>query len=106
MALLRSLSDQELLQRRWRLADDVVEETTGQPGQADPQHIVFRQQRGFRRARTVDTETAAILGACDGELTLDQILGSVAELLGTDGASVRTRILAALDELIVDAYLR
>ncbi len=105
VVLLRSLSDEQLLQRRWRLADDVVEETSGQPGLADPQHIVFRRQHGFRRARAVDTETAAILGACDGDLTLDQILGSVADLLGTEAASVRTRILAALDELVVDGFL-
>jgi hypothetical protein len=84
----------------------VVEKTSGQPGLADPQHIVLRQQRGFRRAMTVDTETAAILGACDGDLTLDQILGSVAELLGTDLPSVRTRTLAALDELVIEGYLR
>jgi methylase of polypeptide subunit release factors len=105
VARVRGLSDDQLLQHAWQLADDVVEETQGQPGLADPQHIVFRQQRGFRRARTVDTETAAILGACDGDLTLDQILGSVAELLGTDPSALRMRTLAALDELVIEGYL-
>lgn len=105
-ATLRQLSDDELLQRRWVLAEDVVEETQGQPGLADPQHIVFRRSRGFRRARAVDTETAAILGACDGDLTLEQILASVAELLGTDGPALRTRTLTRMDELVLDGFLR
>ena len=62
----------------------MIEETQGEPGAADPQHIVLRQQRGFRRAMTVDTELAAILGACDGELSLAQIVGSVARILDCD----------------------
>ena len=41
---------------------------------ADPEHLVFRQQRGFRRAVALDTATAGILGACDGELTLGRIV--------------------------------
>jgi len=104
--LITRLSDEEILRRHWELADDVIEETTGTPGEADPQHIVLRRQRGFRRARSVDTETAAVLGACDGELSLEQIIGSVAQLLGTDVAGVRNRTLAAVDELVVDGYLR
>ena len=103
--LVAGLSDQQILQRHWRLAD-VVEETSGIPGEADPQHIVLRQHRGFRRARTMDTETAAILGACDGELSLEQIIASVALLLGADLGSVRQRMLAAVDDLVVDGYLR
>ena len=47
---LAELTDGEILATRWRLADDVVQETTGRPGEADPEHLVFRQQRGFRRA--------------------------------------------------------
>ena len=50
---LADLTDAEILATRWRLADDVVQETTGRPGEADPEHVVFRQQRGFRRAIAV-----------------------------------------------------
>lgn len=103
--LVTGLSDEQILQRHWRLAADVIEETTGAPGAADPQHIVLRQLRGFRRARTVDTETAAILGACDGDLRLEQIIASVAHLLDADLASVRGRALASVDELVIDGYL-
>ena len=47
--------------------------------------VIFRQQRGFRRAVPLDTATAGILGACDGELTLGQIIESVAQLLSRRG---------------------
>ena len=50
-------------------AVDVVQETLGEPGAEDPETIVLRQQRGLRRARQVDTVEAALVGACDGELT-------------------------------------
>ena len=60
------LTDNDLLATRWTIADDVIEESQGLPGAADPQHLVFRQQRGFRRAIELDTAMAGILGACDG----------------------------------------
>ncbi len=56
--------DADLLAHDWRLAEDVVEETRGSPGAADPRTIVLRQQRGFRRALQADTALAAVLGAC------------------------------------------
>jgi hypothetical protein len=102
----RGLSDTELLNIRWALADDVTEETIGRPGAADPQHIVLRQQRGFRRAIEVDTATAGILGACDGELTLGQIVGSVAELLGSDVEKLSAETVARVRQLVVDGFLR
>lgn len=102
---LRDLDVEQRLQRRWRLADDVVEETQGEPGAGDPHHIVLRQQRGFRRAMTVDTELAAILGACDGELSLAQIVESVAQLLETDPDALRDRTLGRLFDVVVQGYL-
>ena len=63
---------------------DVRQETFGAPGAEDPETIVLRQQRGMRRARQVDTVEAALVGACDGELTVGQILAALGELLGED----------------------
>ena len=37
--LVERLSDDQLLARRWVLADDVLAETQGAPGAADPQHL-------------------------------------------------------------------
>ena len=62
----------------------MLAETRGQPGAADPQHLVFRQQRGFRRAVELDTALAGVLGACDGELPLHRLISSVASLLDLD----------------------
>jgi len=60
---------------------DVRQESSGRPGEADPETIVLRQQRGMRRARQVDTVQAALVGACDGDLAPGQILGAVTSLL-------------------------
>ena len=102
---LAALTDDEILAARWRLADAVVEETTGQPGAADPEHVVFRQQRGFRRAVALDTATAGILGACDGELPLGRIVGSVAGLLDADEATLSRDTVARVRMLGVEGWL-
>jgi hypothetical protein len=103
---LSGMADDQILDIRWRLTDDVVEETTGRPGQADPQHIVFRQQAGFRRAIAVDTATAGILGACDGELTLAEIIAAVSALMGADPAALTRQTLLRVRELVLDGMLR
>ncbi len=61
---------------------DVRQETFGRPGEEHPETIVLRQQRGMRRARSVDTAEAAFVGACDGDLTARQLLAAVQELVG------------------------
>jgi len=102
----RGLDDAAVLGRHWVLAPDVVEETTGEPGAGDPQHIVLRQQRGFRRAVEADTALAGVLGACDGELGLDQILASVAGLLGVDATLLAADLVPRVRDLVVDGLLR
>ncbi len=79
--LLRAMSDAEVLATAWRVRPDVREETVGAPGRADPEVIVLRQQRGMRRARRVDTVQAALVGACEGDLSAAAILGAVSQLL-------------------------
>jgi methylase of polypeptide subunit release factors len=83
-AVLRELTDEALSATRLRLREDVVQETVGPAGAEDPSRIVLRQQRGMRRARQVDTMTAALVGACDGDLTVGQILSALDQILGPD----------------------
>lgn len=83
-ALLRTLSDDALLAARPRLRADVVQETHGPVGAEHPARIVLRQQRGMRRAREVDTATAGLAGASDGELTVGQLLGALDQLVGPE----------------------
>ena len=94
-----------MLRRRWVLASDVVEETTGVPGQADPEHLVLRQQRGFRRAVEPGTALAGVLGACDGELPLAAVIDSVAGLLEVDPAQLRAELVPRIRPLVVDGFL-
>jgi hypothetical protein len=83
-------ADDRLLDHAWQLAEDVIQETLGAPGAEDPTHIVMRQQRGLRRAVEVDTALGGVLGACDGDLTLREILGAVAQLLDASDPSSLT----------------
>ncbi len=100
----RSLSNQELLDARLILRADVLQEAQGQAGAEDPATIVLRQQRGFRRARQVDTVEAALAGACDGDLTVAQILGALGELLDRDD-EVMHAYLVVVRDLIAEGFL-
>jgi hypothetical protein len=84
---------------------DVQQETLGAPGAEDPEAIVLRQQTGLRRARRVDTVEAALVGACDGELTVAQILDALATLLARDPDDLRAAYLPVVRELVAEGYL-
>ncbi len=99
------LTTAQRLAARWVLRPDVVAESSGRPGAADPEYLVYRQQRGFRRAARLDTATAAVLGAADGELTLGQIVAAVADLLGTPADALAAAVLERLDTLHSEGYL-
>lgn len=87
------------------LREDVVQETSGPAGAEDPSTIVLRQQRGFRRARKVDTVTAAVAGACDGELALGPLVDAVGQLLDRDPGPLREVYLPELAELVAEGFL-
>jgi hypothetical protein len=88
------------------LAEDVQQETLGQPGAEDPSTVVLRQQRGLRRARQADTIEAAFAGACDGDLAVGQILDALAQILDRDPAVVRSSYLPIARELVSEGFLR
>jgi len=102
---LAGLTDEELLALRLVTRVDVRQETVGEPGAADPETIVLRQQRGMRRARQVDTAEAGLVGACDGELTTGQILDALAALLGQEPAALRTATTPVVRDLLVEGFL-
>jgi methylase of polypeptide subunit release factors len=88
-----------------RVAADVVQETTGQPGAEDPATIVLRRQRGMRRAEQVDTVLAGFVGACDGELNTGQILAALADLMDRPVVDVLADYLPQIRNLVVDGFL-
>lgn len=98
-------SDADLLGARWVVRPGVVQETMGRPGDEDPQHLVLRQSYGLGRALEADTATAALVGACDGDLTAGQIVDALASLLDAEPAALRAEQVTRLRELIRDDYL-
>jgi methylase of polypeptide subunit release factors len=102
---LRSVDDAALLDRTYRQAIDLVEETRGAAGADDPESIVVRLQHGVRRIRQVDTVEAGLIGASDGDLTSGQILDALASLLGRDAADLRTTYAPVVRELVEEGFL-
>ena len=102
---LHEVDDATLLSSRLVVAPDVVEERVGPPGGADPERILLRRQRGMRRVRQVSTEVAAMVGACDGDLSLGQICEALSTLLDAPVAVLRTDLLGAARDLLVDGVL-
>ena len=68
--------------------------------------LELRQGSGFARVRRVDTVTAAVVGACDGELALEDIVRAVARILQVDGAETLHEVLPVMRELLVEGFLR
>jgi methylase of polypeptide subunit release factors len=85
---------------------DLRQETFGAPGAEDPERVALRQQRGLRRARTADTVEAALVGACDGELSVGQILDALADLLDLDPAETRHTYLPVVRDLVAEGFLQ
>jgi len=98
-------TDDEVLAARLMVAADVTEERSHWPGEPDPSVLLLRQGGGFRRELRVGTELAAIVGACDGELSLGAIVVAVAELLELDLAELRRATVAEVRDLLVDGFL-
>ena len=82
-----------------------VEQPLGSPGAEVHEQIVLRQQRGLRRARQVDTVEAGLVGACDADLSVGQILGALGSLLERDVEEVRAPYLPAVRDLVDEGFL-
>lgn len=89
-----------LLEAHLEVAGDVTEERHHLPGAADPQVILLRQGGGFGRAVPATTMVAAVVGACDGELSVGQIAAAVAHLAELPVRDVLDDVVPALRELV------
>ena len=97
-------SDVEILDACWRLSPYVSQETIGEPGAADPTHVVLRQQTGLCRAVEVDTALGGVVGACDGTLALGQIIGAVAGILDLSADALTGDLLPRFRRLVADSW--
>ncbi len=87
-------------------APDVTEARHYLPGAGDPQVIELRQGGGFGRVLSVDPALAAFVGACDGELTVAQIVQALADLFEVPVAELYADLEPRLRRLTIDGFLR
>jgi hypothetical protein len=59
----------------------------------------------MRRAEQADTVLAGFVGACDGDLSVGQILNALAELLDRPVEEVHTEYLPQIRNLAVEGFL-
>lgn len=96
-----ALADQCLV-----VAQDVTEERYLRPGEQDPRVLQLRQGEGFGRTYRPGTLVAGAVGACDGELTLGQVVAGLSVLLDQPADAVAAEVLPAVRELVLDGFLR
>jgi methylase of polypeptide subunit release factors len=91
------------------VAEDVTEERHQRPGAEHPGVILLRQGAGLRRTNLLSTELAGFVSACDGDLSVGQIIGALEALLGGggdfDGEAFRDGLLNDVGNLVRDGFL-
>ncbi|HWU58006.1 MAG TPA: methyltransferase [Microbacteriaceae bacterium] len=102
---LGARDDHALAQAALVVAADVTEERHYWPGADDPSVIALHQGGGFGRSIPVGSGLAAVVGACDGDLTVGAICSAVAQLLEVDDAALLRELLPQLRELVATGFL-
>jgi methylase of polypeptide subunit release factors len=102
---LTSTSDEALAGAHLVVSGDVTEERYLTPGAVDPQVVLLRQGGGFGRAVQAGTALAGFVGACDGELSVGQIVGALGALLGVGADDVAADVLPSVRGLVRDGLL-
>jgi methylase of polypeptide subunit release factors len=101
-----SLDDESFARTMLTVAPDVTEERHYWPGDEHPAVMNLVQGTGFARSFPLDTALAAVVGACDGDLSIAAICGALAELLeGESAEALLARILPDLRELVTVGVL-
>jgi methylase of polypeptide subunit release factors len=103
------LTRHELADAHLLVAEDVTEERHQRPGAEHPGVILLRQGAGLRRTNLLSTELAGFVSACDGDLSVGQIIGALEALLGGyegfDAETFRSGLLADVANLVRDGFL-
>lgn len=100
------LADVDLLEQRLIVAADVVESRHAKPGAAGPNVIELRQGGALQRTFRADTALAALVGACDGELSVQQLTTAIAALLEVDADALTAQLEPQVRELVTAGALR
>ncbi|MBD8217405.1 methyltransferase [Microbacterium sp. CFBP 13617] len=99
------LDDESLADSVLRVAPDVTEARHHRPGEEDPSVIELRQGGGFARTLEVDPALAALVGACDGDLSVGVLVDAIAQLLEVDAEALRVDLLPRVRELLVTGFV-
>lgn len=103
------LDAHQLLDAHLVVAEDVTEERHQRPGAEHPGVILLRQGAGLRRTNLLSTELAGFVSACDGDLSVRQLIGALAALLGGgddfDDDAFRSGLLSDVGNLVRDGFL-
>jgi SAM-dependent methyltransferase len=96
---------QALLATHPVVARGVLERRDLDPGAVDPRtvHLVDTLRRG--RVVEASTALAGLVGACDGELSVGQVVAALAQLLEEPEAGLRARLLPAVRDLVAEGLL-
>ncbi|MGC1208806.1 MAG: methyltransferase, partial [Ornithinimicrobium sp.] len=97
--------DAEVLAVPWSVASDVTEERIGPPGAPDPMVIQLRQGGGLRRVVQLDSLSAGLVGALDGDMTAAQIVQALAALTDTAAGEVASVVSPIVRTLVADGLL-
>ncbi|GAA5145323.1 methyltransferase [Microbacterium pseudoresistens] len=87
------------------VASDVTEARHHMPGQDAPSVIELHQGGGFGRTVAVDPALAGFVGACDGELTVAQIVAALADLFEVPLADLWAELEPRIRALMIDGFL-
>ena len=101
-----SVDDDEFARARVVVAPDVTEERHYWPGDEHPAVMNLRQGGGFARTYPLGTAVAAVVGACDGELSIGAICAAVSELLEVDPTELLAEVLPRIREFVTVGVLR
>jgi hypothetical protein len=96
---LSRCSDTEVLESALIRVPSATETRQYVPGSEDPSHIWITVQSPVPRSFAVDTVCAAVVGACDGELSLWDLCGGISQLYEVDQAEVAAQLLPVVREL-------
>ena len=102
---LQSVDDAAFARATLTVAPDVTEQRHYWPGDEHPTAMDLRQGSGFSRSVPLGTALAAVVGACDGTLSVGAICSAVAQLLEVDEAELTAEVIPQLRELVLTGIL-
>lgn len=94
------MEDELILASKWCRRIGVSEQREHIPGEEAPRSITITTDTPLARTVQADPLLAAAIGACDGDLTLGQIVDALATLLEVDAEQTTEALVSGVRELV------